>query len=104
MNFDYTPKMKDWIRRVGDFMDRNVYPAEKTYNDQMAEARAKGNPWIVVPVVEELSRRQIAEAEQARTRVSESAIEHAVRIQTQCVQVGFADEAPQARRVDKVSA
>ncbi len=54
MNFDYIPKMKDWIRRVGDFMDRNVYPAEKTYNDQMAEARAKGNPWIVVPVVEEL--------------------------------------------------
>ena len=54
MNFDYTPKMKDWIRRVGDFMDRNVYPAEKTYNDQLAEARAKGNPWIVVPVVEEL--------------------------------------------------
>jgi alkylation response protein AidB-like acyl-CoA dehydrogenase len=35
-------------------MDRNVIPAEKTYNDQMAEARAKGNPWIVVPVVEEL--------------------------------------------------
>ncbi len=54
MNFDYTPKMKDWIRRVGDFMDRNVYPAEKTYNDQMAEARAKGNPWIVVPIVEDL--------------------------------------------------
>ena len=54
MNFDYTPKMKEWIRRVGDFMDRHVYPAEKTYNDQMAEARAKGNPWIVVLVVEEL--------------------------------------------------
>ena len=52
MNFDYTPKMKDWIRRVGEFMDRYVYPAEKTYNDQMLEARAKGNPWIVVPVVD----------------------------------------------------
>jgi acyl-CoA dehydrogenase len=54
MNFDYTPKMKEWIRRVGDFMDRHVYPAEKIYNDQMAAAREKGNPWIVVPVVEEL--------------------------------------------------
>ncbi len=54
MNFDYTPKMKEWIRRVGDFMDRHVNPAEKIYNDQMTEARAKGNPWIVVPVVEEL--------------------------------------------------
>jgi alkylation response protein AidB-like acyl-CoA dehydrogenase len=54
MNFDYTPKMKEWIRRVGDFMDKHVYPAEKTYDSQMAEARTKGNPWIVVPVVEEL--------------------------------------------------
>ncbi len=54
MNFDYTPKMKEWASRVGEFMDRNVYPAEKTYNEQMADARAKGNPWIVVPVVEEL--------------------------------------------------
>lgn len=54
MNFDYTPRMKEWIRRVGEFMEKNVYPAEKVYESQMAEARAKGNPWIVVPVVEEL--------------------------------------------------
>jgi len=54
MNFDYTPKMKEWIKRVSDFMDRHVYPAEKTYTEQMAAAREKGNPWIVVPVVEEL--------------------------------------------------
>ncbi|MBP6011140.1 MAG: acyl-CoA dehydrogenase family protein [Alphaproteobacteria bacterium] len=54
MDFDYTPRQKEWMRRVGDFMDKYVYPAEKTYNDQMAEARTKGNPWIVVPVVEEL--------------------------------------------------
>src|SRR5690242_13152854 len=54
MDFDYSPRQKEWMKKVGDFMDRHVYPAEKTYNDQMAEARAKGNPWIVVPVVEEL--------------------------------------------------
>ncbi|MEQ1754980.1 MAG: acyl-CoA dehydrogenase family protein [Micropepsaceae bacterium] len=54
MNFDYTPRMKEWIRRVGEFMDKNIYPAEKVYEAQMAEARAKGNPWIVVPVVEDL--------------------------------------------------
>jgi acyl-CoA dehydrogenase len=54
MNFDYTPRQKEWMKRVGDFMEKFVVPAEKTYNDQMAEARAKGNPWIVVPVVEEL--------------------------------------------------
>jgi len=54
MNFDYTPRMKQWIAKVSDFMDRHVYPAEEIYNKQMSEARAKGNPWIVVPVVEEL--------------------------------------------------
>ncbi|NWH07533.1 MAG: acyl-CoA dehydrogenase family protein [Alphaproteobacteria bacterium] len=54
MNFDYTPRMKDWIGRVGDFMNRHVYPAEAVYDAQMKEAREKGKPWIVVPVVEEL--------------------------------------------------
>jgi len=54
MDFDYTPRQKEWMRRVGEFMDKHVYPAEKTYDAQMADARAKGNPWIVVPVVEEL--------------------------------------------------
>jgi alkylation response protein AidB-like acyl-CoA dehydrogenase len=54
MDFDYTPRQKEWMRRVGEFMDKHVYPAEKVYDAQMAEARAKGNPWIVVPVVEEL--------------------------------------------------
>jgi acyl-CoA dehydrogenase len=54
MDFDYTPRMKEWIRRVSDFMDKHVYPAEEVYNQQMADARAKGNPWIVVPVVEDL--------------------------------------------------
>ena len=54
MDFDYTPRMKEWMRRVSDFMDQHVYPAEAVYNEQMADARAKGNPWIVVPVVEDL--------------------------------------------------
>jgi acyl-CoA dehydrogenase len=54
MDFDYTPRMKEWIRRVSDFMDKHVFPAEEVYNQQMADARAKGNPWIVVPVVEDL--------------------------------------------------
>ena len=54
MDFDYTPRQKEWMRRVGEFMEKHVYPAEKTYDAQMAAAREKGNPWIVVPVVEEL--------------------------------------------------
>ncbi len=54
MDFDYSPKQKDWMKRVGDFMDEHVYPAEATYAAQMEEATKKGNRWIVVPVVEEL--------------------------------------------------
>jgi acyl-CoA dehydrogenase len=54
MNFDYSPRQKEWIRRVGDFMDKHIYPAEDVFQKQMSEARAKGNPWIVVPVVEDL--------------------------------------------------
>ena len=54
MDFDYSPRQKDWLTRVGDFMIRHVNPAEEIYHAQMDEARMKGNPWIVVPVVEEL--------------------------------------------------
>ena len=56
MDFDYTPKQKEWMKRIGDFMDAHIYPAEPVYAAQMDEARAKGNPWIVVPVVEELKK------------------------------------------------
>ena len=54
MDFDYSPRQKEWLARVGGFMDRYVYPAEETYVAQMEAARENGNPWIVVPVVEEL--------------------------------------------------
>ena len=54
MDFDYSPRQKEWMARVQAFMDAHVYPAEETYHKQMNEARAKGDPWIVVPVVEEL--------------------------------------------------
>ena len=54
MDFDYSPRQREWMKRVGDFMERHVYQAEPTYHEQMKEAREKGNPWIVVPVVEEL--------------------------------------------------
>ncbi len=58
MDFDYSPVwQKEWMLRVSDFGDHHIYPAEKTYNEEMTEAREKGNPWIVVPVVEELKKK-----------------------------------------------
>src|SRR6185312_15707411 len=54
MDFDYSPRQREWMKRVGDFMQQHIYPAEAVYAQQMDDARKKGNPWIVVPVVEEL--------------------------------------------------
>lgn len=42
------------MTRVGEFMNRHVYPAEPIYAGQMEEATRAGNRWIVVPIVEEL--------------------------------------------------
>ena len=57
MDFDYSPRQKEWMKRVSDFMQAHIYPAEAVYTKQMTEAREKGNPWIVVPVVEELKKK-----------------------------------------------
>jgi len=54
MDFDYSPRQKEWMARVSAFMDAHVYAAEPVYTEQMNAARAKGDPWIVVPVVEDL--------------------------------------------------
>jgi alkylation response protein AidB-like acyl-CoA dehydrogenase len=61
MDFDYSPRQKEWMKRVGDFMDAHIYPAEAVYHKQMSDAREKGNPWIVVPVVEELKKKAKAQ-------------------------------------------
>jgi len=51
MDFDFSPKQKEMIKRVSDFMNAHVYPAEETYSKQLEEG---GNRWKVVPVLEEL--------------------------------------------------
>ncbi|HEY3639261.1 MAG TPA: acyl-CoA dehydrogenase family protein [Rhizomicrobium sp.] len=61
MDFDYSPRQKEWMERVGAFMERYVYPAEPVYAGQMDEATARGNRWIAVPVVEELKARARAQ-------------------------------------------
>ena len=52
MNFTLSEKQVYWRGRVVDFMNAHIYPAEATYDAQMA---AFGdNRWQVVPVLEEL--------------------------------------------------
>jgi acyl-CoA dehydrogenase len=50
MDFDYSPRQKELIRRVSDFMDEHIYPAVPIYEEQ---ANA-GERWKVIPIVEEL--------------------------------------------------
>jgi acyl-CoA dehydrogenase len=50
MQFEHSAKTKEWIDRVGQFMDDHVFPAVPTYEAQQKE----GGRWKVLPVVEEL--------------------------------------------------
>ncbi|OHB33577.1 MAG: acyl-CoA dehydrogenase, partial [Phenylobacterium sp. RIFCSPHIGHO2_01_FULL_70_10] len=50
MDFDYSPRQKALIAKVSAFMDEHVHPAVPVYERQHAE----GDPWKVIPVVEEL--------------------------------------------------
>ncbi len=50
MDFDYSPRQKELIRRVSDFMDEHIYPAVPIYEEQAHE----GDRWKVIPIIEEL--------------------------------------------------
>jgi acyl-CoA dehydrogenase len=58
MDFAYSDKVDELRRRVTAFMDRYVYPNERTYKDQIA---ASGNPFAHAPIVDEL--KALAKAE-----------------------------------------
>jgi acyl-CoA dehydrogenase len=51
MNFDYTDKVKKLQEKLIAFMDEVVYPNEKTYVHQVAEAESR---WTVPPIMEEM--------------------------------------------------
>jgi acyl-CoA dehydrogenase len=50
MDFDYSPRQKELMRRVSDFMDEHIYPAVPVYEEQQAH----GERWKVLPIIEEL--------------------------------------------------
>jgi acyl-CoA dehydrogenase len=59
MDFSLSERQRHWRDRVAGFMQKHVYPAVDTYNEQMKPA--DGNRWIVVPVLEELKKKAKAE-------------------------------------------
>src|ERR1043166_6605494 len=50
MDFEYSQKTKDLLKRVGAFMDEHVYPNEKRFHDEVAE----GDRWQPTKLMEEL--------------------------------------------------
>jgi acyl-CoA dehydrogenase len=54
VNFDLSPTAQDYTKRLEDFMDAHVYPAEQVYDVQRRELTAAGRPHDVPPVVEDL--------------------------------------------------
>ncbi len=54
MQFGYSDKTQKLRDRVTVFMDRNVYPAERVFADEVRANRAAGNPWQPTKVMEAL--------------------------------------------------
>ncbi|MBI1359494.1 MAG: acyl-CoA dehydrogenase [Alphaproteobacteria bacterium] len=50
MNFEFSDKTKDYIRRVSDFMDRHVYPNVETFHKQ----HEAGDRWTTPQIVHDL--------------------------------------------------
>ena len=54
MDFALSPAAQDYAKRLEDFMDSHVYPAEQVYEEQRRELFAGGQPHTVPAVVEDL--------------------------------------------------
>ena len=66
MIFEHNDRTKELIARVEGFMDAHIYPNEATYAEQMDAFRADGNPWQVVPILEELKEKAKALGKKTR--------------------------------------
>jgi acyl-CoA dehydrogenase len=52
MNIDYSEKVKELQNRLTNFMEENIYPNEKTYEDQLNEGQSRFDK--TPPIMEEL--------------------------------------------------
>ena len=51
MDFAPTPRGADYIKRVRHFLDTEISPIEEDYH---RELQAQANPWVVLPIIDEL--------------------------------------------------
>ena len=54
MDFALSPTAQDYAKRLEDFMDSHIYPAEKVYEQQRRELFGAGQPHVVPAVIEDL--------------------------------------------------
>jgi len=54
MDFNFSDKVRDLQKKVGSFMDANVYPNENRFFEEIEENRRKGNAWIPTRIIEDL--------------------------------------------------
>jgi acyl-CoA dehydrogenase len=54
VDFALSPAAQDYAKRLEDFMDSHVHPAEKVYEQQRRELFAAGEPHVVPAVIEDL--------------------------------------------------
>jgi acyl-CoA dehydrogenase len=54
MDFAYDARTEEFRERLLSFMDSHVYPAEKVFAEQVAEAAAAGREWERPPIIDEL--------------------------------------------------
>ena len=57
MDFDLSPKQKEWLDRVRSFMAKHVRPAVPVYDEQ----DRNGERWKVIPILEDLKKKAKAE-------------------------------------------
>ena len=54
MDFDYSPKTKDFQARLLKFMDTHIYPNEKAMHEELEANTAAGKRWIPLQLIEKL--------------------------------------------------
>ena len=51
---EHSPRTRELLQRLNAFFDEHIYPNEARHHHELDELRRAGNPWQVLPVVEEL--------------------------------------------------
>ena len=74
MDFDYSPKTKELQKKLLQFMDDHIYPAESQYMAELAANTQAGKRWTPLQTVENLKTAYAEEGARALRQLQEAAI------------------------------